>query len=201
VSARQQAFNGPVQGDVAGRDVVKQSVTVEQLAVHVYAGPPPASPPPSESQLQADFVRNTGIKESNPAARAHLDWLMVEHGFNLPDLRRAWSAGSLRWSESARQWKAQHRRLDLIWGWCSIALLATLLVVSLVLVALRVQDGHWAAAASLLSVAFYGTVAYFVTITSIVPQRVAARVAQAYARGGTPRPVATDRHNTEEKND
>jgi hypothetical protein len=59
----------------------------------------------------------------------------------------------------------------------------------MVLVVTRVPDSNTAAAASLLSVALYGTVAYLVMITSIVPQRVAARVAQAYATtikdGGT----------------
>lgn len=148
-----------------------------------------AAPEPFEFQLQAEFVKATGITESNREARAHLDWLMREHGFCLRELKLAWRAGSLRWSESAKQWRGQHRLFDLTWGWGSVATLAALLVASMVLVVTRVPDSNTAAAASLLSVALYGTVAYLVMITSIVPQRVAARVAQAYATtikdGGT----------------
>lgn len=140
-----------------------------------------ASAPPTEAQQQADFIRHTGITQSSPAARAHLNWLMHTHGFDLRDLQRAWRAGSLRWCGDAMQWRAQHRWLDLAWGWVGIATMAIVLAASLAKAVLHVPAGAAMWAAAFASVVLYGGVAYFVAITSLLPQRTAARVARAYA--------------------
>lgn len=59
--------------------------------------------------------------------------------------------------DSLRQWKGQHRRQDLVWGWASIAALSTLLVASLFLVFVRGPSAPWDAAVPLLNVALGGT--------------------------------------------
>lgn len=141
-----------------------------------------STPEPPESQLQAEFIKNTGISDSNREARAQLDWLMAEHRFNLPELRHAWRAGSLAWDKKRKRWYAKLRWLDLLWGGSCIAALALLLAASLTLVVMRMPLGDAMAGAAVLSVLLCGAIAYFVSETSIVPQRIARRVDEAYTR-------------------
>ncbi len=143
-------------------------------------------PEPFESQLQAEFIKNTGITQSNRDARAHLEWLMHERGFHLHELRRAWRAGSLRWCQDMGQWRAQNRWLDLVWGWFGIAALAMLLAASLTLLVLRLPAGNAMFAGAAMSVLLYGGMAYFISVTSLIPQRTAAKVKRAYLTGNPP---------------
>ena len=168
MSARQQIFYGSVR-TAAARDV------------HIHA-----PHERTESELQADFIRITGIKDSSPEARAHLDWLMRDHGFNLAELRRAYRANSLRWCQEAREWRGQHRRLDLVWGWSGLAMLAAFLLYALASLVLRMPAGTVFLATATGCVALCAMLGYLLAITSLIPQRTAARVAVVYSQSPPP---------------
>lgn len=133
-----------------------------------------------EYQSQADFVERTGIKESHWQARAELNRLMREHGFNLPDLTWAHKTKALGWDKKARRWRSQNRIWDLTWGWFFVAICAVMLSAAFATAVLKMPSGGAMVLTGILATLIYGGIACIVICISFVPQKTAARVDRAY---------------------
>lgn len=98
MTARDQVFQGVVNGDVAGRDVFVNHIHMPQER--------------PESELQAAFQRNTGI-HCNRDAREQFELLMREHRFTSRELARAWKARAVYWSDVDHCLKSNQSRWEL----------------------------------------------------------------------------------------
>ena len=167
MSARDQVFMGAVNGDVAGRDVVKY--------FHV-------SPERPESELQAAFKQHTGI-DCKREARLQLERLMEHHGFTIQELARAWNVDSLVWDDQSKRLKSASRKVDITAGWAGVIALTAALVISLVETMFR-APGPFMKPALLLAVCIaYIYTTRFVLLATIFPQATARRVEKTLLGG------------------
>lgn len=166
MSARDQEFSGTVNGDVAGRDVVN---------IHM-----PAERP--ESELQASFMRHTGI-DCSREARLHLERLMKHHGFTARELARAWNVGSLVWDKHSKELKSASRSLDVTVGWTGVTVMTTILMIALAETMLRISSPFMKPALLLAACLTYALMTRFVLLATIFPQATARRVERTFQEG------------------
>ncbi len=160
MSARDQVFQGAVNGDVAGRDVIKN--------IHLVPDRP-------ESELQAAFKLHTGIQCSRDV-RIQMEHLMGSHGFTAQELARAWKVGSLVWHEPSKRLMSRLRTLDTVVGWTGTFVMTTVLIVSLVDTMVRMPGPFLKPLTLAASFAVYLVVTRSILLATIFPQATAKRV-------------------------
>lgn len=161
-------YHGAINGDAAGRDVVK----------HIYM-----APELTESELQAKFQRDTGIHCNRPA-RAQLETLLEHHGFTVKKLQQAWRMNSMVWSKEDGRLKATSGGIDMFIGWAGMIGLTLMFVVVSSFVFTHPDAGWWKAIYSVVGMISFMTAARYLLLSTIWPQSVARRAEKAIQKEG-----------------
>lgn len=156
-------YHGAINGDAAGRDVVK----------HIYM-----APELTESELQAKFQRDTGI-DCNRPARAQLETLLEHHGFTVKELQQAWRMSSMVWSKEDARLKATSGGIDMFIGWAGMIGLTLMFVMLSFFVFFHSDAGWWKAVYSVFGMIVFLAAARYLLLSTIWPQLVARRAEKA----------------------
>ncbi|NMG29336.1 hypothetical protein [Aromatoleum evansii] len=186
-----QEFNGPVHGDVAGRDVVYETpssvrginLSGNASVGQIIHGPiEPVSQAP-ESQLQAEFYRHTGIWCPREARELFED-LMKNNAFTARELAVSWRANSLRWEDEAKKVSIVVPMLEAVSGWAMVGVMLIYFLTQAVPL-IFAKGGLENMTAFAAGVVMYLGSAWMVARFILWPRRVAMRVRRALARRST----------------
>lgn len=157
-----QRINAPVNGHIAGRDVIINTAAEKR-----------------ESQLQAEFAERTGIW-CPKSAREWLEKLLEEHGFTVRELKVAWGNSSIGWHAAKNEKRITTHWVEPLFAWT----MGGVMTLYVLIYGLKAVQADWSApnvrltmwgGAALIAAVYLGT-CWMLSRFILWPRRVAIRV-------------------------